>query len=114
MADREPHIKTSLDMDAGAFEFMAEKFPEVAARLAKSLAAGKMELIGGSYGQPMGTTVGGESNIRQIVVGRETIRRILGYDVVTMLHEEEFTHPQLPQLCALAGYKYASLSQLDT
>ena len=114
MVDREPHVKTCLEMDARCYEFMAEKFPEVAARLAKNLAAGKLELIGGSYAQPMGTTIGGESNIRQIVVGRETIRKALGYDIATMLHEEEFTHPQLPQLSALAGYKYASLAQVDT
>ena len=71
-------------------------------------------MIGGSYAQPMGTTVGGESNIRQIVVGRETIRKALGYEVATMLHEEEFTHPQLPQMAALSGCKYASLAQVDT
>ncbi len=100
MVDREPHVKTCLEMDARCYEFMAEKFPEVAARLVKNLAAGKLELIGGSYAQPMGTTIGGESNIRQIVVGRETIRKALGYNMTTMLHEEEFTHPQLPQLCA--------------
>ena len=114
MADREPHVKTCLESDARAYELLAEKFPEVAARLRKCLAEGKIELIGGSYAQPMGTTVGGESNIRQIVVGRETIRKALGYDVTTMLHEEEFTHPQLPQLTALSGYKYASLAQVDT
>ena len=33
-----------------------EKFPEVAARLKGYLAAGQLELIGGTYGQPMGTT----------------------------------------------------------
>ena len=91
MVDREPHVKTNLEMDARCYEFMAEKFPEVTTRLAKYLAAGKLELIGGSYSQPMGTTVGGESNIRQIVMGRETIRKALGYEVATMLHEEEFT-----------------------
>ena len=69
MADRPPHVKTCINMDARAYEFMAEKFPEVAERLKKYLAAGKVELIGGTYGQPMGTTIGGESNIRQIVVG---------------------------------------------
>ena len=31
MADREPHVKTCLEMDARAYEFMAEKFPEVSA-----------------------------------------------------------------------------------
>jgi hypothetical protein len=73
MADREPHVKTCINLDARAYELMAEKFPEVVAKLAKALAAGKVELIGGTYGQPMGTTIGGESNIRQIVVGWETV-----------------------------------------
>ena len=33
MADRPPHAKTCLNLDARAYEFMAEKFPEVAERL---------------------------------------------------------------------------------
>src|ERR1035438_7531021 len=83
LADRPPHAKTCLNLDARAYEFMAEKFPEVAARLRQQLAAGKVELIGGTYGQPMGTTLSGESNIRQMVVGREVIRKALGYEMVT-------------------------------
>jgi len=114
MADRPPFAKTCLNLDARAYEFMAEKFPEVTERLKKYLAAGKVELIGGTYGQPMGTTISGESNIRQIVVGREVIRKTLGYPLVTFLEEEEFTHPQIPQLVKLAGFRYASLAQLDT
>ncbi|OHB76211.1 MAG: hypothetical protein A2W31_00865 [Planctomycetes bacterium RBG_16_64_10] len=114
MADRAPHAKTCINLDARAYELMAEKFPEVAAKLTKHLAAGRIELIGGTYGQPMGTTIGGESNIRQMVVGRETIRKALGYEMVTFLEEEEFTHPQIPQIAAQAGFRYASLAQLDT
>jgi len=114
MADRPPHVRTCINLDARAYELMAEKFPEVTERLKKYLAAGKVELIGGTYGQPMGTTISGESNIRQIVVGREVIRKALGYDMVTFLEEEEFTHPQVPQMAALAGFRYASLAQLDT
>jgi alpha-mannosidase len=114
VVDRPPHVKTCLNLDARAYERMAEKFPEVAARLKSYLAAGKLELIGGTYGQPMGTTIGSESNIRQLVVGREAIRQALGYEMATFLEEEEFTHPQVPQLAAGAGYRYASLAQLDT
>jgi alpha-mannosidase len=114
MADRAPHVKTCINLDARAYELIAEKFPEVAAKLKKYLAAGSVELIAGTYGQPMGTSIGGESNIRQMVVGREVVRRALDYDLVTFLEEEEFTHPQVPQLAALAGFHYASLAQLDT
>lgn len=113
-ADRLPHVKTCINLDARAFELMAEKFPEVAKRLRRYLAAGKVELIGGTYGQPMGTTISGESNIRQLVIGRETIRQALGYEMVTFLEEEEFTHPQVPQIAAGAGFRFASLAQLDT
>lgn len=114
MADRPPHAKTCQNLDARAYEFMAEKFPEVTERLKGHLASGKVELIGGTYGQPMGTTISGESNVRQIVLGRDAIRRALGYEMVTFLEEEEFTHPQIPQLAVLAGFRYASLAQLDT
>ena len=33
---------------------------------------------------------------------------------MTFLEEEEFSHPQVPQLAKLAGYTYTSLAQLDT
>ena len=114
MADRSPHVKTCLELDARAYEFMAEKFPEVTTRLKKYLAEGKVELIGGTYGQPMGTTISGESNIRQLVVGHETIRKALGYEMVTFLEEEEFSHPQIPQIALGTGCRYASLAQVDT
>jgi hypothetical protein len=113
-ADREPHVKTCINLDARAIEFMAAKFPEVAQRLKRYLAEGKVELIGGTYGQPMGTTVSGESNIRQLVIGRQTILAALGYEMVTFLEEEEFSHPQVPQIALGAGYRYSSLAQLDT
>ena len=106
--------KTGLNLDAHAYEYMAEKFPEVAKRLAKYVKEGKVELIGGSFGQPMGTTVSGESNIRQLVMGREAIKKSLGIDVATFLEEEEFSHPQLPQLLVESEFKYASMAQMDT
>ena len=61
MADRSPHVKTCLELDARAYELMAEKFPEVTNRLKKYLAEDKVELIGGTYGQPLGTMFSGET-----------------------------------------------------
>jgi alpha-mannosidase len=114
MADLAPHVKTCIEWDARAYQFMAEKFPEIADRLKRYLATGKIELIGGTYGQPLGTMFSGESNIRQIVYGRNTILKALDYEMVTFLDEEEFSHPQIPQIVLGAGYRYASLSQVDT
>ena len=114
MADLAPHVKTCLELDALAYKFMAEKFPEVAEKLKRYLAEDKVELIGGTYGQPLGTMFSGESNIRQLVYGRETIRKALDYEVATFLDEEEFSHPQIPQIARGAGYRYASLAQVDT
>src|ERR1035437_2931540 len=114
MADRSPHVKTCLELDAPAYEFMAERFPEVTERLKKYVAEDKVELIGGTYSQPLGTMFSGETNIRHLVYGRNTIRKALDYEVTTFLDEEEFSHRQIPQLALGAGYTYASLAQVDT
>ena len=107
-------VKTCLELDAKAYAVMARDFPEVTTKLAKYLRAGKLELVGGAYGQPMATMFSGESNIRQIVEGRKTIEQAVGYELSTFLEEEEFSHPQLPQILEQAGYRYASLNQVDT
>lgn len=114
MADLAPGVKTCINLDARAYELIAERFPETAEELKKYLQEGKVELIGGTFSQPMGSYISGESNIRQIAWGRETIRKALGFEMVTFLEEEEFTHPQLPQLLVGAGFRYASLAQVDT
>lgn len=107
-------VKTCIDMDTRAYEKMAAQFPEITKRLVKYLKAGQLELTGGTYGQSMGTMFSGESDIRQIVYGRQNIEKIFGYEPQTFLNEEEFTFPQLPQILESAGYRYASLAQLDT
>ncbi|MFN8008389.1 MAG: glycoside hydrolase family 38 C-terminal domain-containing protein [Terriglobia bacterium] len=114
MADLPPHVKTCINLDARAYELIAERYPELSAKLKKYLSEGKAELIGGTYAQAMGSYISGESNLRQIVIGRKTIKKALDYDLATFLEEEEFTHPQLPQLLVGAEFRYASLAQVDT
>jgi len=114
IADQPPHAKTCINLDARAYEFLAQEYPLLCERLKKSLAEDKVELIAGSYSQPMATLYSGESSIRQIVVGHDVIRKALGVEIESFLEEEEFSHPQLPQILAAAGVKYTSLAQLDT
>lgn len=114
IAEAAPHAKTCINLDARAYEFLAQEYPLLCERLKKYLAEDKVELIAGSYSQPMATLFSGESSIRQIVVGHEVIRKALGVEVESFLEEEEFSHPQLPQILNAAGVKYTSLAQLDT
>ncbi|MDE2125224.1 MAG: hypothetical protein KGJ62_01385 [Armatimonadetes bacterium] len=113
LADR-AGLRTCVDLDARAWDRMRQDFPDVVKRFARYVKAGKVEVIGGTYGQPMGTMFSGESNIRQLIYGRAAIVRALGQAPTTFLDEEEFSHPQLPQILVSDGYRYASLSQLDT
>ncbi|MFA5057621.1 MAG: glycoside hydrolase family 38 C-terminal domain-containing protein [Opitutaceae bacterium] len=114
MADYAPSVKTGINLDAAAYPLIAASNPEVIERLKRYLAEGRVEIIGGTYGQAMGTMVSGESNIRQLVAGQQTIRQTLGVTVSAFLEEEEFTHPQLPQLLKGAGYRCASAAQCNT
>lgn len=114
MADYEPGVKTGINLDALTYELVAEQYPHVIRRLKRYLDAGQVELAGATFGQPMGSMVSGESNLRQMVVGQQTIARVLSSRVAVFLEEEEMSHPQIPQLAALAGYHYAGLAQCDT
>ena len=114
MADYTPSVKTCINLDALAYAMVAESYPDVAQRLKQYLEAGKVEIIGGTYGQPMGSMQSGECNLRQLVVGQQTIQKSLGVLVSSFLEEEEFTHPQLPQLLKGAGYRFASTAQCNT
>lgn len=114
MADYDPSVKSGINLDALAYAMIVESNPEVIARLKRYLAQGKVEIIGGTYGQPMGSMVSGESNVRQLVVGQQTIQKALGVMVSAFLEEEEFTHPQMPQLLKGTGFRFASSAQCNT
>lgn len=114
MADYSPSVKVGINLDALTYELVAQHYPHLNRRLKKYLAEGRTEIVGGTFGQPMGSMVSGESNLRQLLVGQETITRVLGQPVAVFLEEEEMSHPQVPQLTKLAGYRYASMAQCDT
>ncbi len=49
-----------------------------------------------------------------IIYSHQVIRKALGVEIESFLEEEEFSHPQLPQILNAAGVKYTSLAQVDT
>jgi alpha-mannosidase len=106
---REAGVKGGVNFDAIGYEKLAAEDPEALAELKEAISAGDIEVIGGSYGQPYGQFHGGESNVRQLIYGARTCRRLLGVWPQTFWEEEFYCFPQLPQMLVGAGYTGASL-----
>jgi alpha-mannosidase len=106
---REAGVKGNINFDAVGYEKLAIEAPEVFAELRQAVQEGTIEIAGASYGQPYGLFHGGESNIRQLLYGARTVRRLFGVWPKTFWEEEFYFFPQLPQMLTSMGYEYASL-----
>jgi alpha-mannosidase len=105
----ETGARGNVNFDAIAYEKMASEAPEALAELKGAVAAGRIEVVGATYGQPYGLFQGGESNVRQLLFGARAVLRLLGVRP-RAFWEEEFTFfPQLPQILRGCGYTGASL-----
>ena len=108
--ERWPWLTICLEFDSHAYEAMHAEDPDfVKTKFRPQVAAGHIDITGGTYSQPYSQLIGWQSNVRQLVEGREIVRRLLGKDVECFLVEEIIFHPQLPQLLRLCGFRYASL-----
>jgi hypothetical protein len=112
--DQFPGLKVSMELDAYAYEEVEQEDPECIRKLRDYIQQGKVGIDGGTYGQPFGQDYGWEPNIRQLTFGRRTIQRVLDCDVKTFLVEEQWFHPQLPQLLKKSGFQYASLQNQNS
>lgn len=113
-ADQYPGLKVSMELDSYLYEEVAKEDPACIRRLKDYIMDGKAGIDGGTYGQPLGQDYGWESNIRQLTYGRKAVQAVLDYDVSAFLVEEQWFHPQLPQLLKKSGFKYASLQNQNS
>lgn len=104
-----PGLVATLEIDAFAYEELTKEGADTLERLKIALREGRAGIEGGTYGQPLGQDFGAESNLRQLTYGRSAILDTLDYPVHTFLVEEQWFHPQLPQLLLTSGYRYACL-----
>jgi len=121
-----PEYRENVELDAFSFEFMNARHLECVRLIRQLLKRRQLEIVGGSYTAPPMIIIGGESNIRQILLGRRLIERILGTKVRSFAVQEGVicSHPQLPQIlagtdygnCVLGcfkGYKFANATGKD-
>lgn len=106
---REAGVVGNLNFDGVGYERMAAECADALGELRAAVAAGLLEPVGGSWGQPYGLFQGSESNVRQFTVGVRAVMRHLGTRPRAFWEEEFWFFPQLPQVLAQCGYSGASL-----
>ncbi len=95
-------LRTVLELDAHTYEELARHKSSDIDALRNVIALGRMEIVNGTYAQPLALTIGGEANVRHFFYGLETIARVLRAPVRSFVAGEPQFFPQLPQV--LAGF----------
>jgi len=108
-ACRRPDRPVVFEFDAHAYEDMARRAPAAIAKMRWALACGSLEVVNGTYAQPLSQTISGECNLRHFFYGLRAIRRALRVDVRYYLSQEPLFFPQLPQILRGFGYEGAVL-----
>lgn len=96
-------IRTVLEVDAHTYEELPRRHPAALPLLRALIAEGRLEIVNGTYAQPLAPTISGEANIRHLFHGLRTVREVLGATVRSFVAGEPQFFPQLPQLLASFG-----------
>lgn len=117
--DRNPEWKLSLDVEASSWSVLERQDPStfnrVAALLKPQGGPARMEMTGGTFSQPYGWAISGESNIRQLQRGLDLIRQHFpGLRVETYAVQEPCWASCLPQILLSLGLTGASLKNAST
>jgi len=99
--------KENIELDAFSYEVMKEKHKKCLKLMKELIKRKQVEIVGGTYTAPPMILIDGESNIRQILLGKELIKKILGVKVRSFAVQEGgiCSHPQLPQILEKTGYE---------
>ncbi len=87
--------------------WMAEKYPEMNAEIAKRIKEGRWEVLGGMWVEPDLNMPGGESLVRQLLIGQRTMMQLYGVTTRIGWNPDSFGYNwQLPQIYKKSGIDY--------
>jgi alpha-mannosidase len=114
-----PDWKLSLDVEAASWDVLRREDPEAYGELKAYLDSqpldARVEMVGDTFCQPYGWAVGGESNIRQLIRGREIIRAHFPKAALqTYAVQEPCWSSCLPQILLSLGFTGAVLKDPST
>jgi alpha-mannosidase len=110
---REYPAYTFSQSTAQYYEWMEQKFPSLFAEIQKRVKEGRWELVGGMWMEPDLNMPGGESQVRQILLGKRYFQSWFGVDVKVGWNPDSFGYNwQLPQIYKKSGIDYFMTQKL--
>jgi alpha-mannosidase len=101
-----PEFKFSMS-SARTYVWMEEKYPDLFKEIQQRVREGRWEVIGGMWVEPDLNMPGGESLVRQILVGKRYFHEKFGVDVKIGWNPDSFGYNwQLPQIYKKSGIDY--------
>ena len=94
-------------------EWMAEKYPQINAKIKQRIKEGRWEVVGGMWVEPDLNMPDGESQVRQLLIGQRTIKQLYGITTRVGWNPDSFGYDwQLPQIYKKSGMDYFVTSKL--
>jgi alpha-mannosidase len=88
-------------------EWLADKYPDMNAEIARRIKEGRWEIVGGMWVEPDLNMPDGESLVRQLLVGKRWYKQAYGVDVRIGWNPDSFGYTwQLPQIYKKSGVDY--------
>jgi alpha-mannosidase len=88
-------------------EWIAQKYPDMNAEIARRIKDGRWEIVGGMWVEPDLNMPDGESLVRQLLVGKRWFKQAYGVDVRIGWNPDSFGYTwQLPQIYKKSGVDY--------
>jgi alpha-mannosidase len=88
-------------------EWLAQKYPDLNAEIARRIKEGRWEVVGGMWVEPDLNMPDGESLVRQLLVGKRWYKQAYGVDVRIGWNPDSFGYTwQLPQIYKKSGVDY--------
>ena len=87
--------------------WLADKYPNINAKIKQRIKDGRWEIVGGMWVEPDLNMPDGESLVRQLLIGKRTYKELYGVDVKIGWNPDSFGYNwQLPQIYKKAGIDY--------
>ena len=95
-------------------EWMADKYPDMNADIARRIKEGRWEIVGGMWVEPDLNMPDGESLVRQLLVGKRWYKQHYGVDVRIGWNPDSFGYTwQLPQIYKKSGVDYFVTQKME-